>query len=96
MLQCREVSRLIASEDIRHAGLARRLELRLHLAMCRQCRNYARQVGLMGSVARRLWGAESEDPEEIARLERDVLEAAERIHKSMAPADAGTEEPSSN
>lgn len=85
MLRCREVTRLVASEDIRNAGLLTRLEFRLHLMMCRHCREYVHQMGLIGQLARRLWGTDAEDPEEVARIEREVLRAAEAARKSSSP-----------
>jgi hypothetical protein len=74
MLKCHEVSRLAASEEIARAGFLRRLEFRLHLMMCRHCRNYVRQVGLIGAAARRLMGAAGEDAEVVARLEANLIE----------------------
>jgi hypothetical protein len=71
MLKCNEVSRLAASEEINEAGLFRRMEFRLHLMMCRHCRNYVHQVGLIGETARRLVG--EDDDAVVARLEDRVL-----------------------
>lgn len=93
MLRCREVSRLVASDDIARAGYVRRLELRLHLLMCRHCRNYARQIHLMGSAARQLWGAGSEDPEQTLRLEQELLGALREAGGSTAPSDADGKNP---
>jgi hypothetical protein len=93
MLACREVSRLVSSEDIGHVGLLRRLELRLHLMMCRHCRNYVRQVGLIGSVARRIWGSEGEGVENMAELERRVLKAVRTAKESKPPSDAESDRP---
>lgn len=89
MLRCREVTRLVASEDISHAGLLRRLEFRLHLMMCRHCREYVHQMGLIGQVARRLWGVTTEDPEALARIERNVLRAAEDTRAPFSPPSGG-------
>jgi hypothetical protein len=75
MLKCHEVSRLAASEEIARAGFMRRMEFRLHLMMCRHCRNYVRQVGLLGAAARRLMGAAGDDARAVARLEAELVEA---------------------
>jgi len=75
MLKCREVTRLVASDEIGRAGILRRLELRLHLMMCHRCRAYVREIGLMGSIARRLWGEEEEEAERTASMEQRVLQA---------------------
>jgi len=75
MLKCHEVSRLAASEEIARVGFMRRLEYRLHLLMCRHCRSYVRQVGLIGAAARRLMGTAAEDAEAVESLEAWVMEA---------------------
>ena len=72
-MKCNEVSRLVASDAIARAGFFRRLQFRLHLMMCRHCRNYARQVGLIGAAARRILGATDDDAATAARLEAEVL-----------------------
>lgn len=74
MLRCHEVTHLVASDEIAEAGLLRRLELRLHLLMCRHCRNYVQQLRRIRDAARRLW-AEDADPEAAAALEEKVLAA---------------------
>lgn len=74
MLKCHEVTRLAASEEIKRAGLMRRFEFRLHLLMCRHCRNYVRQVALIGAAARRLLGA-VDDPASVAALEAGIVGA---------------------
>ena len=78
MLKCNEVSRLAASGEIARASILRRLEFRLHLMMCRHCRDYVRQVGLIGAAARRLLGTTTRDAEIVAHLESEVLKAVRR------------------
>lgn len=73
MLRCREVTHLVATGDVESASFVRRLELRLHLMMCRHCRNYVRQIAVIGEAARRLWGRDAADTEEESRLETRVL-----------------------
>lgn len=59
MLSCSEVTRLCASEELRHAPWLRRLRVRLHLLICDHCKRYVRELRLIGaavrSEARRLW-----------------------------------------
>jgi hypothetical protein len=93
MLRCREVSRVVASDDITRIGAVRRLELRLHLLMCRHCRNYVRQIRLMGSVARQLWGIGSVGPQQTFRLEQEVLGALQDDGGPATPSDADTGNP---
>lgn len=73
MLRCHEVSQLVASDTIARAGLFRRAELRMHLLMCRHCRNYAHQIARIGAAARSLWGGSALDAEEVAAMEARVL-----------------------
>jgi hypothetical protein len=92
MLKCNEVSRLKASGEIDRAGLLRRLEFRLHLMMCRHCRDYVHQVGLIGAAARRLLGTTAGDAATVARLEADVLRAV-RDGAKPGPSDGGGSPP---
>jgi hypothetical protein len=44
----------------------RRLEVRLHLLMCRHCSRYAEQIRKLGLAARRLWTGPVTDEERAA------------------------------
>ncbi len=68
MLKCRDVEQKIGSDAILNAGIMERLAVRMHLAMCRHCRNYARQIRVIGQAARSLFAEGREDPERLARL----------------------------
>ncbi len=68
MLKCRDVEQKIGSDEIRHAGLMERLAVHIHLAMCRHCGNYARQLRAIGNAARSVWKSSEEDPTRLARL----------------------------
>ncbi|MEO5925817.1 MAG: anti-sigma factor [Bryobacteraceae bacterium] len=68
MLKCREVEQKIGSDEILQAGLMERLAVRMHLAMCRNCSNYLRQIRAIGEAVRKLGESHGEDPERIARL----------------------------
>ncbi len=74
MMSCREVTGLVASDELAEARWARRLVVRLHLLMCRHCRRYARQLRDIGACARKHWGPQTENSETLQRLERDILE----------------------
>ena len=69
MLRCREVARLLASEEWEGAGWRRRLVLELHLAMCRHCRRYREQLRELGRAVREIWPLGVEDEASIRRLE---------------------------
>lgn len=52
MLRCREVSKLV-SESMEHdLPLHQRLQVWMHLAMCRLCAGFARQLRLLRRAAR--------------------------------------------
>lgn len=72
-MTCRETSRLVA-EDALGATLSQRLGMRLHLLMCRYCRQYRSQLRAMGAAARKALDADAvEEPDVTARLERSIL-----------------------
>ena len=81
MHTCRDITRLIASDTYLEAGLWERAKIRLHLAMCRACRDYVEQMRLLGEQARALLGrpesGEGTDPER-ERLENRILESIRR------------------
>jgi len=74
MLKCREVSRLVASDDVVDLGLFKRLELRLHLMMCRHCSGYAAQIRGLGDGAREVADRETCLPERLDEIERKIID----------------------
>ncbi len=74
MLSCKEVTRIVASDELAGAGWRRRQGIRLHLFFCRHCRRYAAQLRAIGQSARKLLDFGSEEPEAIRRLERAILQ----------------------
>jgi len=54
MLSCKEATRLVSEGLDRRLGLAERLGLRLHLAICDGCSNFKKQVGLLRRAIQRL------------------------------------------
>ena len=51
MLRCREVSKLVSESMERRLPLRQRMELWMHLALCRLCAGFARQVRLLRRAA---------------------------------------------
>jgi anti-sigma factor ChrR (cupin superfamily) len=80
MPSCREVSRAVASGELERAGFWKRLGLRLHLAMCRHCRRYSRQLRAIGQTARELFAETPADEATVDRLRQAIL----RGHKADA------------
>ena len=74
MLHCRELVDLVASDGLADAGWLTRLQFRLHLMVCRNCRRYVNQLGVVGDLARRMWGPGTSDPAVLDRLEQRILQ----------------------
>jgi len=71
MLRCREISKLVSESMERDLPFRVRIELWMHLAMCRMCSGFARQIRLVRRAVR-------EDPERLAAA-KDDPEARLRI-----------------
>lgn len=54
MLNCKENSELVSQALDRPLGLRERLAMRLHLMMCRGCRNFEKQLAFLRKAARQL------------------------------------------
>ena len=76
MLSCKEVSRLVSSDELASVGAVKRFKARLHLLLCRECRRYAEQLRIIGTAAREKMRTLAGDEETIARLERSILDDA--------------------
>ena len=74
MLNCKEVSRLIASDELADAVWANRALVRLHLLMCRHCRGYAAQLRDIGAAARDRWDLGVADRAAFEQLQNSILE----------------------
>ena len=73
MLSCKEVARLIASEELANAGRSQRALVRIHLLMCRHCRRYAAQLRAIGAAAQDRWDTRPADRQALERLESSIL-----------------------
>jgi hypothetical protein len=80
MMTCHDVSTLVSTGGLPEAPLVRRLGVRMHLAMCRHCRAFRRQVETIGRAARAAGLAfERELPEDFGS----------RIVQRLHPLDGG-------
>lgn len=52
MISCKKVTSALASDEVELLPWRRRLELRLHLMMCKLCSQLAREIRQMRAVAR--------------------------------------------
>lgn len=85
MLKCRDVAELVASDVGQHPPLTRRVAVLVHLAMCRHCRAYARQLRRIGAAARRLFHGGGVEADVSARIAIAVREAAAEAQSQSPP-----------
>ena len=76
MMSCKEVNELVASDALAEAGFWQRLGLKLHLLMCRHCRNYVAQIRAIGAAAHKLFREGLWDRDALDRLEAAILRQA--------------------
>jgi hypothetical protein len=88
MPSCKEIATAVSSGEIESAGLWRRLAIRLHMLICKHCREYVRQIGLLGDTARRAADGEQPDADELSEIERRVLASC---GEAAGAGDGGTE-----
>lgn len=53
MYSCSEVAKWIASDEYQSAGFLRKLGVRLHLLMCKNCSRYERQLKALAAALRK-------------------------------------------
>jgi hypothetical protein len=70
MISCKNVATLLMSDQLQVQSWLKRMEVRLHLAMCSLCSRLARQVEQMRSAAQRMSDQDKADPDLEDRLIR--------------------------
>ena len=83
MIRCKEVAKLLTSDQLRNEGFWKRAEVRFHLWMCKYCARLERQIKQLRSSALQM--AASTDAEKAggasgdleARLLRKLFDKAE-------------------
>lgn len=82
MLRCREVSKLVSESMERSLPFGTRVQVRMHLMLCRFCSGFARQIRLFRRAARqspeRLAGAPSTPETTLSQEARERIKAALR------------------
>lgn len=74
MIACRDIARLMLADAVAAQPLWKRMEIRLHLSMCRFCSRFARQIAQLGNAVRRHADEDFESP----GLESRVLDRLNR------------------
>lgn len=59
MMKCKEATRLVSQAMDRRLSLGELMQLRLHLAMCRGCTHYRRQMLFLRQTLRRYAGGKA-------------------------------------
>jgi predicted anti-sigma-YlaC factor YlaD len=75
MPSCKEVTAVVASDDLLRRPWRERLAIRLHLLMCRHCRRYVEQLAAIASAVRALY---REKPSSTDSLEKSILESIKK------------------
>lgn len=70
MISCKNVATLLMSDQLQAQSWWKRMEVRLHLAMCRFCSRLARQLEQLRSAAQGMSEKEEADPNFEDRLIR--------------------------
>ncbi len=76
MLNCRELMRILASDQLADARWSEKSRARLHMLLCRHCRRYWAQLRGLGVAARGAWRAEAQDSETLKRLQSKFREGS--------------------
>ncbi|MDD2741757.1 MAG: zf-HC2 domain-containing protein [Rhodocyclaceae bacterium] len=53
MLSCKEVTRLLSEGQDRKLALAEKMQLEMHLAMCKGCKNFKGQMSFLRTACQR-------------------------------------------
>jgi hypothetical protein len=80
MLKCRDLSRMVAADEIGTFGFMQRMELKFHLFMCSHCRNYVAQIRTLGQGARDLAADAEPDAQDLEKLEIHICTKICRDH----------------
>ncbi len=75
-LNCREVSRRIASDEWETLHWHNRLLVGLHLFLCNKCRRYKSHLKTMRVAAKDLWTPQ-EDSQTLDRLKAEILKKSD-------------------
>lgn len=80
MLSCRQARRLLSQSRDTRLPLGQRLSLRLHLSMCKYCRNFGKQLQWLGAAAEALGDIDDHDREPDSQLSQ---EARQRLEQAL-------------
>ena len=64
MLNCKQVTHLLSEAQDRKMSLAERVQMEMHLAICRGCSNFRRQMGFLRLACRQYPAPRDPDTED--------------------------------
>jgi hypothetical protein len=70
MISCKNVAKLLMSDELQAQSWWKRMEVRMHLAMCKFCSRLARQLEQLHSRVRQMSDRDEADPALEERLIR--------------------------
>ena len=80
MLNCKEVVRILGSAE--ELSLSQKIQLKMHLWMCKHCGIYARQMKAMKAGFSKMFSEKTAiDKEVVSQVESDVLSAISQQDK---------------
>jgi hypothetical protein len=73
VMHCREIAKLIGSDQVKDLNFADRQQVRVHLWVCWHCRQLVRQIKWLGRIARQAVGVRSDSGGDLeARILRNL------------------------
>ena len=76
MLSCRDVTRIVSSDELENAGALLKFRVKLHFLLCVRCKRYADQIRMIGIAARERAVMLLPEEEHLLRLEKSILDDA--------------------
>ena len=72
MYRCSEVVRLVSTDEYLTAGPLKKLQIRLHLVMCENCKKYVRQLRALAAAIRKT--SEDVSASDVERAKSHILQ----------------------
>jgi len=85
MIRCKEVARLMTSDLISGQSLLKRMEIHLHLMMCKHCSRLQKQLKQLASAARRMVGFVDRELDSDAGKEMESRILRKLSHEGQGP-----------
>lgn len=74
MIPCREVVQILGSGQ--EASIRKRIEMRIHLMMCRHCTAYFKQLRMLKKISTKIFSSLSVDSSRTSAIELEAVKAS--------------------